>query len=276
MQQVPALRAVHVSRTFGQHRALKHVDLEVGQGEAVALLGPSGSGKSTLLRILGGLLPMDTESGLVNVLGNPMQRNGRIIGSRSTRRRIAFVFQQYNLVGRLSLFKNVLIGRLPHIPLWRGLIHWFPSKDRQLAMEALHSVGLSAFAKQRADTLSGGQKQRGAIARAIAQGAEIILADEPIASLDPESSRSVMDNLTSQCRERGVTLLVSLHQVEYARKYCQRIVTLRDGKVVFNGAPKDLDTEQLKACYGSRVTELTSPNLPQDETPDLTYVASET
>ncbi|HEX8662071.1 MAG TPA: ATP-binding cassette domain-containing protein, partial [Brevundimonas sp.] len=184
----PVLSLQSVSKTYGARRALDGVSLEVGPGEMVGLIGPSGSGKSTLLRAVTGLVAVDPGAGRIEAFGEPVQAGGRISGAiRRTRCRLGFIFQQFNLVGRLSLFSNVMVGALGRLPGWRGLLGLWPAADRQRAMAALHRVGIADYAAQRANTLSGGQQQRAAIARALVQGANAILADEPVASLDPVS-----------------------------------------------------------------------------------------
>ncbi|MFM2091166.1 MAG: phosphonates import ATP-binding protein PhnC [Planctomycetota bacterium] len=238
-------------KTFGKHRALDGVDLDIAPGEMVALLGASGSGKSTLIRHLCGLTAADRGAGEVLLDGRPVQRGGRIDGRvRDRRAEVGVVFQQFNLVGRLPVITNVLCGALHRQPAWRTLPGWFPRTEREQAMACLHRVGMSAQAAQRASTLSGGQQQRVAIARTLLQRARAILADEPIASLDPESARSVMQNLRDINRRDGTTVVVSLHQVEHARAWCRRAVAMRDGRIVFDGPAKELTDERLSAIYG--------------------------
>jgi phosphonate transport system ATP-binding protein len=246
-----------LSRHFGDVPALSGVGLRVERGEMVALIGASGSGKSTLLRHLAGFMPGDRGSGAVEVLGGRIQHDGRLAPDvRQQRRRIGFVFQQFNLVGRLSVLTNVMTGLLPTLPAWRALTGRFTDAHRLAALEALASVGIAERALQRASTLSGGQQQRAALARALVQGAEVLLADEPVASLDPESSRRVMELLAQLNRDRGMTVLVSLHQVELAMRYCPRTVALRAGRVVYDGPSAGLGRAQLRALYGSEAEEL--------------------
>ena len=249
---------VQLRKTFGQHAALRDVSLQVQRGEMVALLGASGSGKSTLLRHLNGLHRADADShSQITVLGNVLQQNGRLgSGTRATRAKVAAIFQQFNLVDRLSVMSNVLAGALHRLPLWRGLLGRFPQAELQRAHQALQRVGIEGCAWQRASTLSGGQQQRAAISRALVQGAQIILADEPIASLDPESSRRVMELLAQVNRELGVTVVVSLHQVDYAFAYCPRTVALRAGEVVHDGPTGELTPQRLRDLYGTQTDEL--------------------
>ncbi len=232
--------------------ALKHVDLSVEQGEMIALIGPSGSGKSTLMRHISGLTLADKRSdSSIKVLGNIIQQKGKLDSNiRTSRAQIGNVFQQFNLVNRLSVLTNVMIGGLSRIPTYRSLLGWFTAEEKQMALEALERVGLKNVALQRASELSGGQQQRVAIARALMQKAKVILADEPIASLDPESSRIVMQLLKDINEKDGITVVVTLHQVDYAQKYCQRAVALQNGEVFFDQLIEHLDEKQLAALYG--------------------------
>lgn len=241
-----------LSKTFGRSvAALDAVSLTIAPGEMVALIGASGSGKSTLLRHVAGLVAGDARSGPLRVNGAEVQERGRIAADiRQIRRDIGFVFQQFNLVARLSVITNVLAGRLSKIPLWRSLPRVFTREERRLAVRALARVGIAERAHQRASTLSGGQQQRAAIARALVQEAKVILADEPIASLDPESARRVMELLAEINREDGITVVVSLHQVGFALRYCSRVVALNHGRVVYDGPAATLSTERLRAIYG--------------------------
>lgn len=252
-----AIEVQQASKTFaGQRQALRGVDLQVRSGEMVALLGASGSGKSTLLRCLCGLELLDA-GGQVRLQGQTLQAQGRLSPQvRALRRHTGIIFQQFNLVGRMSLLANVLTGLLPHVPLWRSLLGRFNDEERMVAMRALEAVGLADHALQRASTLSGGQQQRAAIARALVQGARILLADEPVASLDPESTRRVMDILRRLCEEQGITLVISLHNVSLARQYCSRIVALRQGELVYDGSPAGLDPQRLSELYGAQCLEL--------------------
>ena len=234
--------------------ALKHVDLSVEEGEMIALIGPSGSGKSTLMRHISGLTLADKHSeSSIKVLGNVIQQKGKLDSNiRASRAQIGNVFQQFNLVNRLSVLTNVMIGRLSCIPTYRSLLGWFTSEEKQMALEALERVGLKNVALKKASELSGGQQQRVAIARALMQKAKVILADEPIASLDPESSRIVMQLLKDINEKDGITVVVTLHQVDYAQKYCQRAVALQDGEVFFDQPIQHLDEQQLADLYGSQ------------------------
>jgi phosphonate transport system ATP-binding protein len=271
-----AIQIQGLSKSFKGLLALDGVDLTIAEGEMVALIGASGSGKSTLLRHVAGFLPGDC--GTVSVLGRQVQAGGRLAKDvRDIRAGIGFVFQQFNLVGRLSVMTNVLIGRLHAMSLWRSLLMRFSKADRRKALEALQAVGIGQKARERADMLSGGQQQRAAIARCLVQGAGVILSDEPIASLDPESSRNVMELLASCNTERGCTVVVSLHQVDFAMRYCPRTVALNRGKVVYDGPSAALTRQMLCELYGSDVEDLfgsvqATPPGPRPMVPSLAAV----
>jgi phosphonate transport system ATP-binding protein len=252
-----AIRVRALSKTFGSRRALHEIELEIAPGEMVALIGASGSGKSTLLRHLAGLTAGD--GGTVQVHGRMVQADGRIARDvRSVRAGVGFVFQQFNLVARSPVLVNVLAGMLHQVPLWRSLARVFTAAERERGLEALRRVGIVECCYQRASTLSGGQQQRAAIARAMVQGARVILADEPIASLDPESSRRVMDILASVNREDGCTVVVSLHQVNVAMRYCARTIALHHGRVVYDGLSSELTPRLLRELYGADADEIIS------------------
>ncbi|WP_084515857.1 phosphonate ABC transporter ATP-binding protein [Desulfovibrio cuneatus] len=251
------IKVKNLSRSFGSHRALNDISLSINKGEMVALIGASGSGKSTLLRHISGLTQADKEGGSVRVLGDVVQHNGRVTPSiRKTRVNIGVIFQQFNLVERLSVQTNVMLGALGRVPLWRSFFGMFPEKVRKDALQALVRVGIIDKAFQRASTLSGGQQQRAAIARAMVQKAKVLLADEPIASLDPESSRRVMELLAEVNQKDGVTVVVTLHQVDFAIKYCPRTVALKDGVVVYDGPSDRLTPAFLQEIYGAASAEM--------------------
>ncbi len=247
------IRVESLNKTFGRKQALYDLALSVQPGEMVALIGASGSGKSTLLRHLAGLACCDRSAGgSIRVLGREVQAQGRLNGEvRRLRADIGYIFQQFNLVARLSVLDNVLLGCLGRMPRWRGTFGMFSAEEQQRAMEALARVGLADLAAQRASTLSGGQQQRVAIARALTQRAEVILADEPIASLDPESARKVMEILADINRRDGTTVVVTLHQVDYAVRYCRRAVALKGGRIHFDGPTEGLSPDFLNDLYGA-------------------------
>jgi phosphonate transport system ATP-binding protein len=253
-----AIEVNDLCKHFGAKPALKHVSLSVRPGEMVALLGASGSGKSTLLRLLAGLHVADTgPESRVRVLGHTVQAGGRLSRDvRRTRARVAMIFQQFNLVDRLPVMTNVLAGALYRMPAWRWALGRFPADEMARAYAALTQVGIEGCAWQRASTLSGGQQQRAAISRAVVQGARVILADEPIASLDPTSSRRVMSLLAELNRELNATVLVSLHQVDYAFAFCPRTVALRHGEIVYDGPTRALSAQRLRELYDSQADEL--------------------
>lgn len=236
----------------------------------VALIGASGSGKSTLIRGITGLTPIDKAqkgSGkndicCVKILGIPMQYDGRITSdAKALRSRVGVVFQQFNLVSRLTLLTNVLLGLLGQIGHWRGAFGRFSQEEKLRAMSALRRVGIDEHALKRGSELSGGQQQRAAIARALLQGAEVLIADEPIASLDPNSARRVMDIMAALNEEEGITVLASLHQVEFAMRYCPRTIALRDGEVVYDGPTEALTPPFLSELYGAESKELFLPGV---------------
>jgi phosphonate transport system ATP-binding protein len=249
--ELNAIEIESLSKSFGKRKALRRVSLRVAPGEMVALIGPSGSGKSTLLRHVSGLVASDRDSGGIRIFGREVQKNGVVTPDiRQIRSEVGFIFQQFNLVGRLPLLTNVMAGMLARVGTWRSLLGCFSREEKQRAMQALYRVGLAEYAAQRASTLSGGQQQRAAIARAMEQRARIILADEPIASLDPESARCVMECLTALNQHDGVTVLVSLHQVQFALQYCPRSVAMKEGRVVYDGPSADLTPTALRNIYG--------------------------
>lgn len=250
-----AIEISGLTKSFSTFKALDDVSLRIGSGEMVALIGASGSGKSTLLRHICGFVPAD--AGRIVALGHTVQDRGRISKSiRSIRAQIGFVFQQFNLVGRLPVIVNVLVGLLHRTSLWRSMFLRFSLPERQRALEALAAVGIEQTAWQRAATLSGGQQQRAALARCLVQGAKIVLADEPIASLDPESARNVMELLCQLNGAHGCTVLVSLHQVDFALKYCPRTIALSRGRVVYDGPSRALSPAQLGQLYGAEAEAL--------------------
>ena len=259
-----------VSKSFDRHTAiLKSVSFSLRAGEMVALIGASGSGKSTLIRAIAGLVSIDRDvtkpdaasAGTITLFGRPMQQNGRIARSAmDLRARTGVIFQQFNLVPRLSVLTNVCIGALGRMSFINGTLGRFTLDDKQRAMQALGRVGIAEHALKRGSELSGGQQQRAAIARTLVQGAELIIADEPIASLDPGSARRVMNILADLNRRDGITVLVSLHQVEYALKYCPRTIALKHGEVVYDGPSNELTPAVLCAIYGAEESELFLPD----------------
>lgn len=227
-------------------QALKNLNLEFGGQHFTALIGPSGAGKSTLMRVLNGLVR--PSKGRVWLEGTEITNAGDGV-VRLERRKIGMVFQQFNLVKRLTAFENVLIGRLGFMDTLRSSLKAYSRTDRQLAMQMLERVGMADQAWQRADTLSGGQQQRVGIARALAQQPKLILADEPISALDPKSSEQVMNLLREIQRQDGIAVLTNLHHLDAVRDYAERVVGLRAGEVVFDGRADQLDVDAARALY---------------------------
>ena len=235
-------------KRYGDFEALKGVDLSVAEGEFLVVLGPSGAGKSTLLRCIN-RLTAPTE-GEIRVGGNLTSDNRE--GLRKLRRDVAMIFQHYNVVPRITVLKNVLTGRLGSVPAPLSWLQIFPQRDLEIAYECLRRVELDNKANARTDKLSGGQKQRVGIARALAQQPKIILADEPVSSLDPKTSRTVLSYLKQANRDLGITVVCNLHQVEYAREFAERIVGVSAGRVVFVGSPAGLTDDVLQKIYPAR------------------------
>ncbi len=251
-----AIRVNNVTKTY-LTKVLDDVDFAVAEGEMLALIGPSGSGKSTLMRHLSGLVKGDRQTSNIEVLGNAIQKQGALAKNiRRTRVKIGCIFQQFNLVNRLSVLTNVLIGCLGSLPAWRGYLSLFTEEEKQKALDALDRVGLKDQAYKKAAHLSGGQQQRVAIARALMQEADILLADEPIASLDPKSARIVMEMLREINQKDGKTVIVTLHQVDVARNYCPRVIALREGKLFFDGSRDDLTDELMFSLYEEDAKEM--------------------
>jgi phosphonate transport system ATP-binding protein len=228
------------------HEALKSISVEVAAGEFICIIGRSGAGKSTLLRCINGLVK--PTSGSVVVDGTDVMR-ASAGDRRRLQQRVGFIFQEFNLVERLSVMKNVLAGRLGHRDPITSTLHWFGRTDREIALRSLERVNLAHKANQRADSLSGGEKQRVAIARALTQEPVAVLADEPVASLDPELAWSVMADLKRTAIETGIVTLVNIHDVNLARTFADRIVGVAGGEVVFDGAPSTLDETALRRVY---------------------------
>ena len=238
-------------------RALDGVSFSVYEGEFCAIVGTSGSGKSTLMRHIAGLMPGDADGGRIEVAQHLIQDRGVISRDiRTMRAEIGMVFQQFNLVDRMSVLRNVMLGALSRTALWRSLLGFFHEEDARLAYKALARVGIMEKAHQRTSNLSGGQHQRAAIARALVQRARVLLADEPIASLDPESSRNVMETLRDLNQKDGLTVLVTLHQVDYALSFCPRTIALKHGRVVYDGPSAELTPAFLKRLYGTECDSL--------------------
>jgi phosphonate transport system ATP-binding protein len=246
----PVVSLVDVCKSFARNNivAVKNVTFKVNRGEFLVVLGPSGAGKSTLMRCINHLAV--PTSGRVLVNGQEVTGAAREL--RKLRQGIGMVFQQFNLVPRLSVIMNVLAGRLSYRSAWRSLFYSFTHEDRAIALEALEMVGLGHKAFQRADTLSGGEQQRVGIARALAQRPSVILADEPVASLDPKIARQVLGYLKDISERLGISVICNLHQIDFAREYAQRIIGLARGEVIFDGRPDELTPEVVERIYARR------------------------
>jgi phosphonate transport system ATP-binding protein len=238
---------------FGAKAAVDNASFSVAPGSFIGVIGRSGAGKSTLLRTINRLTPVS--SGRIVFDGVDVTAlKGKEL--RRWRARSAMIFQQFNLIGRLDVLTNVLMGRLSEIPSWRSLFQLWPEEDIAVAMSALEQFDMGQLAAQRADQLSGGQQQRVAIARALVQEPDIILADEPIASLDPRNTKIVMDALLRINKHFGITVLCNLHSLDLARGYCDRLIGMAAGRVVFDGAPSALTEQIARELYDLEATEV--------------------
>ena len=227
--------------------AINGVDLKVEKGQVMALIGPSGAGKSTLIRCVNRL--ENPTSGEIWLNGENIvkMRSGKL---RRARRNMGMIFQEYALVERLTVMENVLSGRLGYVGFWRSFLRKFPQSDINAAFGLLEKVGLDTMVNKRADELSGGQRQRVGIARALIQKPDILLVDEPTASLDPKTSRQIMRLITELCEENQLTAIINIHDVALAQMYAERIVGLREGIIVYDGSPDDLKPDVLTEIYG--------------------------
>lgn len=232
--------------------ALKNINLEIEQGEFVAIIGLSGAGKSTLLRTINKM--HDITDGTLNVNGQDVKSlKGKEL--RKFRRKIGMVFQSFNLVTRTSVIKNVLTSRVPEMPLWKSILGIYSKEDKIAALEALEKVGILDKAYVRADQLSGGQQQRVALARTLAQNPEVILADEPVAALDPITAAQVMDDFKKFNKDMNISILINIHHVDLALKYASRVIGIKAGEIIYDGPAKDVDGEILKQIYGRELAD---------------------
>ncbi len=242
------LKLVGLTKRYGSDAlALDAVTLDVPAGQVVALIGPSGAGKSTLIRCVNRLV--EPTSGTVSLDGLEVTALGRR-ALRLARRRIGMIFQEFALVERLTVMENVLSGRLGYVGFWKSFLRRFPQSDIQRAFQLLDRVGLVDFVDKRADALSGGQRQRVGIARALMQAPDLLLVDEPTASLDPKTSRQIMRLLAELCAERGLAAIINIHDVQLAQRFVQRVIGLRAGRVVYDGPPDGLTPDVLTSIYG--------------------------
>lgn len=252
------LRVEKLSKTYPNGvQALKDVDLEVQQGEFLVIIGLSGSGKSTLLRCLNRL--QEPTSGKIFFQGRDVSQMQDVREVRAVRRQMAMIFQHFNLIPRQSVLKNVMMGRLAEKTLWQSFWGIFSSEEKKQAMDNLRLVGIAEKAAIRADQLSGGQKQRVAIARALTQKPTLLLADEPVSSLDPATCHVVMDYLRKINQELGITVIANLHFLSLVRKYATRVVALKDGEIVFRGRPDEITEEWFRRIYGEGAQDV-APN----------------
>jgi len=246
-----------LTRRYGAKTAVDNVSLQIPAGQLVGVIGRSGAGKSTLLRMINRL---ETPSSGVIAYGDLDVTRLKGAALADWRARCAMIFQQFNLVGRLDVLTNVLIGRLNHISTLKAVLQLWSDEDIALALSALEQLDIANLAAQRADSLSGGQQQRVAIARALVQNPQIILADEPIASLDPRNTKVVMDALKRINAHHGITVLVNLHSLDLARGYCDRLIGMANGRVAFDGAPAELTEAAAQELYGIEAQEAFEPS----------------
>lgn len=233
-------------------KALKNISLEIEQGEFVAIIGLSGAGKSTLLRTINRM--HDISSGTLTVNGQEVNKlKGKEL--RAFRRNIGMVFQSFNLITRTSVIKNVLTSRVPDIPLWKSMLGVFSKEDKIIALEALDKVGILEKAYVRADQLSGGQQQRVALARTLAQHPQIILADEPVAALDPVTAKEVMDDFKRINKDMNISVLINIHHVDLALEYADRVIGIKAGEIIYDGPTDKVDKNVLKEIYGRELTQ---------------------
>ncbi|MCL7942427.1 phosphonate ABC transporter ATP-binding protein [Marinobacter sp. ATCH36] len=242
------LELKQLSKTYHTgDRALTDISFTVPAGQVVGLIGPSGAGKSTLIRCINRLV--EPSGGSISLANTELTSlRGRAL--RKARRRIGMIFQEYALVERLTVMENVLSGRLGYVPVWRSFLRRFNGDDIALAFSLLEKVGLGEHHNKRADALSGGQRQRVGIARALEQNPELLLVDEPTASLDPKTSRQIMRLIQTVCRERNLPAIINIHDVMLAQQFSDRIIGLRAGEVVFDGKPEGLTDDVLTRIYG--------------------------
>jgi len=243
-------------------RALVNVDLEIPTGQVVALIGPSGAGKSTLIRCTNRLVEPTSGQAILNGVNITALGSGAL---RKARRKMGMIFQEYALVERLTVMENVLSGRLGYVGFVRSFLRKFPQSDIDEAFRLLDRVGLLEMADKRADELSGGQRQRVGIARALIQDPELLLVDEPTASLDPKTSRQIMRLICGLCEERGLSAIINIHDVALAQMFVQRVIGLTAGEVQFDGGPTELTPEVLTQIYGEEDWKETIEKVDEDD-----------
>lgn len=264
------LKLVDLEKRYNTDLALKGINLEIQSGEVVGLIGPSGAGKSTLIRCINRLV--EPTKGAIFLQNTDLKKLSKK-ELRQARRDIGMIFQEYALVERLTVMENVLSGRLGHMDFWNSWFRRFSPEDIAQAYELLERVGLKGKENNRADELSGGQRQRVGIARALIQQPQLMLIDEPTASLDPKTSRQIMRLIIELCRERGLAAIVNIHDVVLATEFLPRIIGLRAGEVVFDGPSKDVNTEVLTKIYGDEdwtsITKKLASQHEDDETSSI-------
>jgi phosphonate transport system ATP-binding protein len=248
------LEVNQLTKQFGNDtKALSDVNFSVREGEFVSIIGPSGAGKSTLLRCINRMI--DATRGEI-IFDDMNVMNLRKKELKKLRTKIGMIFQHYNLVNRLTVIENTLHGRLGHKSTLAGVLGHYSQEEKQQAMKIIRVLGLNEFIYKRVDQLSGGQKQRVGIARALIQNPRMLLCDEPIASLDPNSAKVIMDHLKNISTTMGITVLVNLHQVDVALKYSDKIIGINQGQVVYNGSPETITSNQIQRIYGSEAKNL--------------------
>lgn len=251
--EVKVILFEHVNKTYGNgFQALKDINLSIDQGEFVAIIGLSGAGKSTLIRTINRMHEISSGNLLVNDVDVSLLKGKEL---RKFRRGIGMIFQSFNLVTRATVLKNVLTAKVPDLPLWRTALGIFPKKDCIAALEALDKVGILDKAYSRVDQLSGGQQQRVALARTLAQNPQIILADEPVASLDPVTAKQVMTDFKKINQEMNITVLINIHHVELALQYADRVIGIKNGNIIFDGSVISVTKDVLSEIYGGNLEE---------------------
>jgi phosphonate transport system ATP-binding protein len=255
------LQIAHLGKAFAGKIAVDDVSVEIERGAFIGVIGRSGAGKSTLLRMINRLV--EPTSGAITYDGvDVVALRGKAL--RAWRQRCAMIFQQFNLVNRLDVLTNVMMGRLGHMPPWRAALKLWTREDKLVVLSVLEQMDIASLAGQRAEELSGGQQQRVAICRALVQEPDIILADEPIASLDPRNTKIVMDALRRINRDLGITVVCNLHSLDVAREYCDRLIGMAQGRMVFNDVPTALSADVARALYGLEANEVLDRTAPQN------------
>ncbi len=241
----------NLKKSFGQNEVLKDIHMTVASGEVISIIGSPGSGKSTLLRSIN-LLEQPTSGEIIYKSENVLKKGYDL---NKYRTHLGMVFQSFNLVTRTSVIKNVLTSRVPDMPLWKSIIGLYSKEDKVVALEALDKVGILDKAYVRADQLSGGQQQRVALARTLAQNPEIILADEPVAALDPITAVQVMDDFKKINQELNMSVLINIHHVDLALKYADRVIGIKAGEIVYDGPSSEVTNDVLTQIYGRELAQ---------------------